>query len=358
MGTAGAGIASTRGSARGSSPAARAAARARHAPLAPLTTLRVGGPADLLAEVRSADEALAALRLAREAGVPVSWLGGGSNLLVGDRGVRGLVVRWHGGDVSSPAPDRVRAEAGVTINGLVRYTIGHGLAGLAEWAGTPGTVGGAIHGNAHFQGRMISETVVSVCVAAPDGTVAHVPRGRDGVRLRQEPPAADRRGGARGGLPGVAAGEPAALRDEARRSLAFRKRTQPLALPSAGCVFQNPDPARVRLPEGMPASAGALVDAAGLKGAACGAARVSPVHANFVVNEGGATARDVGDADREDARRGGRALRRRRSRRRSCGWGSSTDGGARRGGRPAARGYRHAWRATRTPRCRSWPRAC
>ena len=83
------------------------------------------------------------------------------------------------------------------------------------------------------------------------------------------------------------------MRDEARRSLAFRKRTQPLALPSAGCVFQNPDPARVRLPEGMPASAGALVDAAGLKGQACGAARVSPVHANFVVNEGGASARDV-----------------------------------------------------------------
>ena len=90
----------------------------------------------------------------------------------------------------------------------------------------------------------------------------------------------------------VTRGDPAALRDEARRSLAFRKRTQPLALPSAGCVFQNPD-ASVRLPAGLPASAGALVDAAGLKGAACGAARVSPVHANFVVNEGGASAREV-----------------------------------------------------------------
>jgi UDP-N-acetylmuramate dehydrogenase len=91
----------------------------------------------------------------------------------------------------------------------------------------------------------------------------------------------------------VTDGDPAALRDEARRSLAFRKRTQPLALPSAGCVFQNPDAASVRLPAGLPASAGALVDAAGLKGAACGGARVSPVHANFVVNEGGASARDV-----------------------------------------------------------------
>ena len=180
----------------------------------------------------------------------------------------------------------------MTINGLVRYTIGHGLAGLAEWAGTPGTVGGALHGNAHFQGRMISDAVVSVCLAAPDGTLAHVPSaemgfGYDQSRLQRSGEvalAADFR---------VAPGAPAALRDEARSSLAFRKRTQPLALPSAGCVFQNPDASRVALPEGMPASAGALVDAAGLKGEACGAARVSPVHANFVVNEGGASARDV-----------------------------------------------------------------
>ena len=263
-----------------------------HAPLASLTTLRVGGPADLLAEVRSADEALATLRLARDAGVAVSWLGGGSNLLVGDGGVRGLVVRWHGGAVTTPAPDRVRAEAGVTINGLVRHTIGHGLAGLAEWAGTPGTVGGAVRGNAHFKGRMIAEAIVSVCVAARDGGVAHVPAsemefGYDRSRLQRTGElalAADFR---------VSPGEPASLREEARRSLAFRKRTQPLALPSAGCVFQNPDPAAVRLPDGMPASAGALVDAAGLKGAECGGARVSPVHANFVVNEGGASARDV-----------------------------------------------------------------
>lgn len=261
-------------------------------PLAPLTTLRIGGPADLLVEVRDADEALATLRLARTAGVAVSWLGGGSNLLIGDLGVRGLVVRWHAGAVSSPAPDRVRADAGATVNGLVRYTIGHGLAGLAAWAGTPGTVGGAVHGNAHFQGRMIGERVVAVRVAGLDGVRREIP-------VAQMEFAYDQSRLQRSGEVALAVefrvepGDPAALRDEARRSLSFRKRTQPLALPSAGCVFQNPDPSRVRLPEGMPASAGALVDAAGLKGAACGGARVSPVHANFVVNEGGATARQV-----------------------------------------------------------------
>jgi UDP-N-acetylmuramate dehydrogenase len=262
------------------------------APLAPLTTFRIGGPADLLAEVRSAEEALFVLRLAREAGVPLTWLGGGSNVLVGDGGIRGLVVRWHGGRVETVAPGRVRAEAGATINGLVRYTIGHALAGLAEWAGTPGTVGGAVYGNAHFQGRPISERVASVELASPDGTVrerdaSEMEFGYDTSRLQRTGEVALSAAFL------VAEGDPQALRALARQSLAFRKRTQPLALASAGCVFKNPDPARVRLPPGVPCSAGALVDLAGMKGKACGGARVSAVHANFVVNEGGATARDV-----------------------------------------------------------------
>ncbi len=262
------------------------------APLAPLTTFRIGGPADLLAEVRSAEEALFALRLAREAGVPLTWLGGGSNVLVADGGIRGLVVRWHGGDVDVVAPGRVRAEAGVTINGLVRYTIGHGLAGLAEWAGTPGTVGGALHGNAHFQGRLISQEVAAVEVAAPDGTVAELAASEmefayDASRLQRTGEVA------LSATFVVGEDHPYALRLVARRSLAFRKQTPPLALASAGCVFKNPDPATARLPLGVPCSAGALVDLVGMKGAACGAARVSAVHANFVVNEGGATARDV-----------------------------------------------------------------
>ncbi|HUL80154.1 MAG TPA: UDP-N-acetylmuramate dehydrogenase [Vicinamibacteria bacterium] len=259
-------------------------------PLDQFTTFRIGGPADLLAEVRSAAEALKALALSRQAGVTLTWLGGGSNVLIGDGGIRGLVVRWHGGRVEMVAPDRVRADAGVTMNGLVRHTIARGLAGFAEWAGTPGTVGGAIHGNAHFQGRPISKKVVSVQVVAPDGTVRELAveemefdydRSRL-QRTREVALQADFR---------VGPGDPEALRAAALESLAFRKRTQPLALPSAGCVFKNPGTAG--LPKGVPLSAGALVDLAGLKGATCGAARVSTVHANFVVNEGGASARDV-----------------------------------------------------------------
>jgi UDP-N-acetylmuramate dehydrogenase len=87
--------------------------------------------------------------------------------------------------------------------------------------------------------------------------------------------------------------DPAALRAAARQSLAFRKRTQPLDTPSAGCVFRNPEPGRDRVPDGIPWSAGALVDRAGLKDTAFGGARVSPAHGNFIVNDGSATAADI-----------------------------------------------------------------
>jgi UDP-N-acetylmuramate dehydrogenase len=263
-----------------------------NAPLAPLTTFRVGGPADFLIETRSSDEIVTALQLARRAGVAVTMLGGGSNVLVGDAGIRGLVIRPRGGEVRPLGTDRVVADAAVTINGLVRWTINHGRAGLEAWAGTPGTVGGAIFGNAHFGGRSIGDLVDRVRLAATDGTVKEVPAdamafGYDRSRLQTSGEillTASFR---------VASGDPAALRAVARQSLAYRKRTQPLDTPSAGCIFQNPEPGRDRVPDGIPWSAGALVDRAGLKGAARGGARVSPTHGNFIVNDGSATAADI-----------------------------------------------------------------
>jgi len=260
--------------------------------LAPLTTFRVGGAAEWLIETRGSDELLAALKLARAAGVPVTILGGGSNVLVADRGVRGLVIRPRGGDVSHAGVDGVRADAAVTINGLVRWTINHGRAGLEAWAGTPGTVGGAIFGNAHFGGRLIGELVTSVRLAARDGSTtdaaaAEMAFGYDRSRLQ------DTGEILLSAVFRVSPGEPGALRATARGSLAFRKRTQPLDTPSAGCVFQNPEPGRDRLPDGIPWSAGALVDRAGLKGLSVGGAQVSPTHGNFIVNHGTATADDI-----------------------------------------------------------------
>jgi UDP-N-acetylmuramate dehydrogenase len=264
----------------------------RDAPLGPLTTFKVGGPADWLLELHTSDELRMAVRIARDASVPVSILGGGSNVLIADEGIRGLVIRVHRGEVRALGPAAVQADAGVTINGLVRWTINHGVAGLEAWAGTPGTVGGAVFGNAHFKGRLISELIERVTLVTAHGELVEAPVhemefGYDFSRLhrtREIVVSAAFRAGT---------GEPAALRAIARESLAFRKRTQPLESSSAGCIFQNPDPARDRVPEGIPPSAGALVDRAGLKGAREGAARVSPTHANFIVNEGGATARDI-----------------------------------------------------------------
>ncbi len=265
---------------------------AADAPLAPLTTFKVGGPAEWFVEPRDSDELVLALRVAHQHHVPVTLLGGGSNVLVADAGVRGLVLRPRGGEIAALDATRVRADAAVTINGLVRWTINHGCAGLEAWAGTPGTVGGAIFGNAHFGGRNIAQQVASVGLASREGEVREVPAddmafGYDRSRLQTTGEvllwAVFR----------VAPGEAAALRSVARESLAYRKRTQPLDTPSAGCIFQNPHPPADHVPNGIPWSAGALVDRAGMKGVAVGGARVSLAHGNFIVNEGGATASDV-----------------------------------------------------------------
>jgi UDP-N-acetylmuramate dehydrogenase len=264
----------------------------RNVPLRAFTTFRVGGPAEWFVEPRGGDEIVAALDIAREAGVAVTLLGGGSNVLIADAGVKGLVVHPKGGEVARVDGTRVRADAAVTINGLVRWTIVHGAAGLEAWAGTPGTVGGAIFGNAHFGGRLIGELVDSVRLVTRDGVRRLVPAGEmafgyDRSRLQQTGEillSADFT---------VTDGEPARLRAIARESLAYRKRTQPLDTPSAGCVFQNPEPGRDRVPEGIPWSAGALVDRAGLKGVRIGGASVSTTHGNFIVNDGSAQARDI-----------------------------------------------------------------
>jgi UDP-N-acetylmuramate dehydrogenase len=261
-------------------------------PLSEVTSFHVGGPADWLIDVYTAREFEGVLAAARAAGIPVTLLGGGSNVLVADAGVRGLVLRTRGGEVARIDDARVRADAAVTINGLVRWTINHGAAGLEAWAGTPGTVGGAIYGNAHFGGRLIGDLVESVRVADRAGAAADVAApemafGYDRSRLQTSGDIL------LSAVFRVSAGDPASLRAGARASLAFRKRTQPLETPSAGCIFQNPEPGRDAVPEGIPWSAGALVDRAGLKGVAIGAARVSPAHGNFIVNEGAATAADI-----------------------------------------------------------------
>jgi UDP-N-acetylmuramate dehydrogenase len=258
-----------------------------------MTTFKVGGPAEWFVETQSEEEIVAAIKAAHASATKITVLGGGSNVLISDRGIRGLVIRPKGGSVTAVGDRLVRADAAITINGLVRWTINRGYAGLEAWAGTPGTVGGAIYGNAHWKSTNIGDLIESVRLARPDGTLLQAPADRmefeyDYSRLKRTGEivlwAAFRV---------TAGGDPNALRAVARESLAFRKRTQPLESPSAGCIFMNPDRVRDKVPEGIPPSAGALVDRAGLKGVASNGARVSPTHANFIINDGSANAGDI-----------------------------------------------------------------
>lgn len=260
--------------------------------LAPMTTFKVGGTADWFLESADPDDVVRAVATARQLSLPVAVLGGGSNVLVGGRGVRGLVVRMRHGMVWVVRPGIVRADAGVSLNGLVRWTITRGLAGLAGWAGTPGTVGGAVYGNAHFQGELIGSHVEAVGLLHPNGGVrsvdaAQMQFGYDTSRLQSSDEVAlwvEFR---------VSETDPVALRVMARESLRFRKQTQPLAARSAGCIFQNPDPAVDPIPDGVPASAGALIDRAGLKGRSVGPAQVSALHGNFIVSDGAASPEQI-----------------------------------------------------------------
>lgn len=264
----------------------------RRVPLAPLSTFGAGGDAEWLFEARTPDDVRHALGVAEDAGVGVTLLGGGSNVLVGDGGVHGLVVRQRHGAIARVGQEVVRAAAGVTLNGLVRWSIARGLGGLEGWAGTPGTVGGAVYGNAHFRGRLLGDEVVRVGVAGADGaehtvTSAAMEFGYDQSRVQRTAEAvlwAEFR---------VEEADSIRLRERARASLAYRKRTQPLDVPSAGCIFRNPDPESLGMARDLPPAAGALLERAGLKGAAVGRARVSEVHANFIVCDGGASARDI-----------------------------------------------------------------
>ena len=259
---------------------------------AELTTFGIGGTLDEVLDVSRPGEIAATIARLREDGRPITRLGGGSNVLISDLGIRGVTLRFHGGEIRPEGPDRVRADAGVTVNGLVRWCVTHGLGGFEAWAGTPGTLGGAVYGNAHFQGRLMSEIVTRACLLGTDGVLRVEPVealgfAYDASRLQTTGETllwVELR---------VHEADPVRLRATAKESLLFRKRTQPLALPSAGCIFQNPESERHLLPEGVPCSAGALIDRVGLKGVARGAARISPVHANFFVNEGGARASDV-----------------------------------------------------------------
>lgn len=254
-------------------------------PLAPLTNYRVGGPAEFFAEPPGEEALRMVLRQAAEEEIPVRVLGRGTNLLVSDAGVRGLVVRLPAGEFSGLERygTRLRAGAGHSLPALVKWSVAQGLGGLECLAGVPGTVGAALRMNAGGKYGEIRSRVRSVSGFT-----------RAGAPFRFEPHACGfvYRGSAlkdcivtRCELE-LEEGSSALGSERVRGILDEKRATQPLAGRSAGCVFKNS-----RLP-GVP-PAGRIIDELGFKGQRVGGARVSSLHANFLVCDGNAHAADV-----------------------------------------------------------------
>jgi UDP-N-acetylmuramate dehydrogenase len=251
-------------------------------PLAGYTTLRVGGPADYLVVANRRGEVVDLVETARDLGLAWCVIGRGSNLLVADRGVRGLVVR-NASDQACVDDRRVRADAGVSCAQLASRTARLGLTGFEFAVAIPGTVGGAIVQNAGAHGREMVDVVRAVESIGPDGRVETVPVEQLQLAYRtscfKRPPRDRAVLGAEIELRRSTRDEALALIDEIRT---WRAASQP-AEPSAGSIFANP-----------PGDyAGRLIEVAGLKGRQIGQAQISPRHANFIVNLGGARAADV-----------------------------------------------------------------
>lgn len=263
------------------------------------TTFRIGGPADFFYAARRSGDLVAALRAARDLGLPVLLLGGGSNLLAADDGVRGLVLH-DACDGVAVAGQELHAECGADVHGLVERCRDAGLAGLEFAAGLPGTLGGALFGNAGCYGLDVGSLVVECTHATLDGAAtetrpaAWYEFGYRDSRLRRDPRvllSCRLR---------LAPGDRAALAREVEEKLALRRARHPdwRTQPTAGSYFKNlpPDwrtPGAKLSPGTRRVAAGQLLDECGCRGLRVGGAVVFERHANMIVNAGGATAADV-----------------------------------------------------------------
>ncbi len=250
--------------------------------LAPYTWLKLGGPAQYLVEPRSVEELAAILRCCHEEKLPVHLLGDGSNVLIRDEGVSGVVLRLVAGAFSQVdiAGTQVTAGAGALLSHVISRSVAAGLTGLEELAGIPGTIGGAIVGNAGGRGGELGSKVESIQVVTHRGEIETVPADLIGFEYR----------GTHIDAPVVlsatlklAEGDPEEITRRLRKTWIMKKSSQPLSSQSAGCIFKNP--------RGL--SAGALIEQAGLKGTRVGDCEVSDIHANFIITHENTTSDDV-----------------------------------------------------------------
>ena len=254
------------------------------APMARYTTFRVGGPADVLVNIADPREIATALRAAKHAGVKATIIGNGSNLLVRDGGIRGLVIRIAGdcADIRREG-NLLYAKAGISMSAAAQFALSEGLSGLAEMSGIPGTLGGGVVMNAGAYGSELSQVVTRVnAVSIADGKPVTF-EGADLDFSYRHSAMMDANVIVTDVVMQLTPGDPDAIRarmDECNRA---RREKQPLNFPSAGSTFKRP--------AGL--FAAKLIDECGLRGLRVGDAQVSEKHAGFVVNLGHATASDI-----------------------------------------------------------------
>ncbi len=251
-------------------------------PLAPYTWLKLGGPAQYLVEPRTMDELAAVLQCCQKENLPVHVLGEGSNLLIRDEGVSGVVLRLNSGDFCKVEVEgtKVTAGAGALLSHVISRSVAGGLTGLEELAGIPGTIGGAVIGNAGTRSGEIGTKVESIDVMTHDGKVETLSSEMIGFEYRNSHV---------GNAIVISAtlqlseDDPNEITKRLRKTWIMKKASQPLSSQSAGCVFKNP--------RGL--SAGALIEQAGLKGTRVGDCEVSDLHANFIITHENCTSDDV-----------------------------------------------------------------
>jgi len=251
-------------------------------PLAEHTWLRIGGPAEYLVEPTSVEQLADVLRRCRGEEVPVYVLGGGANLLVGDSGVRGAVVRLTGEAFTRATfgPEGLKAGGGANLSRLVLRSVREGFSGMECLTGIPGTVGGAVRMNAGGAFGDIGNVVDAVHLMDVDGVAYTRLRGDLLFGYRATNISSKAILGADFRL---SEDDPHRILNQVKQIWIYKKNTQPLAGQNAGCVFKNP----------RQLSAGALIDKAGLKGRRVGGAYVSEKHANFILADRGTRATDV-----------------------------------------------------------------
>ncbi len=259
----------------------------RDVPLGNHCSFRVGGPAELFIEPESAVQIAGVVRLARAHGFPLTVLGRGSNVLIADSGIEGAVL--HLGDRFSAIHDiddtTIACESGLPLARLCEHTLARGLAGLEFAYGIPGTVGGGVMMNAGAYGGELADVLLSTAHIEQDGTPGGL-RGSEMKLSYRQSAYSEPHGGGRiitGATVRLKKGDPAAIKAAMNDHIKRRAEKQPLNYPSAGSTFKRP----------AGGYASVLIDQCGLKGYSVGGAMVSEKHAGFVVNTGGATARDI-----------------------------------------------------------------